>query len=258
MCLYCTYLWLTSPYAKAKAIADFLLRIDLELQTGQNDLLCKLAFPEETIDRFRKAHALGCKLIIDSEDCLQRVYRMHFREWQSYFHGRFLYWTEWAICNSPIEFPISDSALVQRYRQDHSAVYYVLPVGPKLLLKAKIHVYPEQISSSFRRISGGDLMDDEAQYWFDAICSSAASELAASRLIPGIALSRSRAKANGITFPSIVDPELMLSAGLTDSNSEFGLRVISEAEYVKFIDAFIQPPVVSARPARSPSYEAVG
>src|ERR1043166_2949251 len=54
MCQYCTFLSLTSPFAKAKAVADFLLQINFELENGKDQFLRELDFPQETIIRFRE------------------------------------------------------------------------------------------------------------------------------------------------------------------------------------------------------------
>src|SRR6266566_3498728 len=56
MCLYCIFLSLTSPFAKAKAVADFVIQLDFELQNGKDEFLRELNFNRATIERFREAH----------------------------------------------------------------------------------------------------------------------------------------------------------------------------------------------------------
>ena len=80
MCWYCAFLNRISPFAKAAAPFDFLKQIELELQNGKSDTLRDvLNWPEERIETFRKEHSLGRRIIIDSKDFLQLVYRIQFR-----------------------------------------------------------------------------------------------------------------------------------------------------------------------------------
>jgi hypothetical protein len=86
------------------------------------------------------------------------------------------------------------------------------------------------------------MASEEAEYWFDAICSSAWTELVSAHKIPGVLAVRARAKAKRISFAKIVDPVTVISAGQKQFNAHFGLRFVSSEEYVKFIHSFIQAP----------------
>jgi len=240
MCRYCAYLLLTSPFAKAKAVADFLLQVNFELEHGKDDLLRSLGFSQKAIERFREARARGDMLIIYSKDSWQLVYRIQFNQMFTFEIAQFLYWTKWEICHSPIEFPVSDIALVPLHDKEQNANYYILPIAPKLLLKGRIDIGPQTPSSHYH-IKGTTLAADEAEYWLDIICASAVTELVSFHRMPDVPMRRSRAETNGISFTRIVNPELLVSAGSTDFNTDFGLQIVSQAEYVRFIHSFIQP-----------------
>jgi hypothetical protein len=241
LCWYCAFLKRISPYAKAAAPADFVVQIDQELKNGRVDTLRDvLNFPETIIQHFQKQYALGHQIIIDSENFLQLVYRIQFRLGYARDYSMFRYNTKWTICNSQIELPLSDMGLVQLQISVHKAVFYVLPIGPKLLLKGQIN-WGQQTSSSQTLMTGANLTSVEAEYWFDAICLSAVNELVSSRVIPDILAVRARAKTKGITFIKIVDPDTVISAGLKNFTANFGFRFVSTEEYVKFVHSFIQP-----------------
>lgn len=240
LCQYCTFLYLTSPFAKAKAVPNFLIQLNFELENGTVHSLRELSFSEDTIARFRRAHTLGGKLIMNSGDCVQLVYRIQFRKSYPHDYAMFLRWTEWTICRSPIELPVSDVALVPVYRMDHKANYYLLPIAPRLLLKGRIYMGP-QTAFLPHRVKRENLSRAEAEYWMDIICLSAIKELVCSRVIPNVSMNRSRARANGTAFTKIVNPDLVVSAGLKEFDTDFGFRVVSTSEYVKFIHSFIQP-----------------
>jgi len=76
----------------------------------------------------------------------------------------------------------------------------------------------------------------------DAICLSAVGELASKEVIPDVPAARARAKARGIAFTKIVNPDAALEAGRDNFTAPFGLTVVSPEDYVKFIHSFIQPP----------------
>jgi hypothetical protein len=239
MCWYCAFLHLISPFAKAAAPVDFVKQIDLELQNGKSKMLRDvLNYPEEIIENFRKEHSLGRKIIIASKDFLQLVYRIQFQLRYRENYMTFRHFTDWTICNSPIEFPVSDIALVPLGRDDF--IYHILPIGPKLLLKGKIKRGQSQ-SSSQLNIKGENLTANEAEYWLDTICLSAVTEMICAHRIHDVPMVRERAKKKGISFLRIVDPDAVISAGLKNFNSNFGLRLVSVEEYVKFVHSFTLP-----------------
>jgi hypothetical protein len=242
LCWYCTFLHGTSPFAKAKAAVDFAMQMDSELQKGECDLLRDvLNVAEDTINRCRKAHSVGRRIIIDSEDHLQLVYRLQFqRSYQNDF-SMFRHSARWSICNSPIELPISDMALICIPENNHTAVYFILPIGPQLLLKGIIKCGPQQPSSQIT-IESENLTTGAAEDWLDVICLSAVTELVCCRKIYDVSALRSRAEARGVKFHRIANPELVFGAGLTNPNSYFGLREVSEQEWVSFVHDHVLPP----------------
>ncbi len=239
MCWYCAFLNRISPFAKAAAPFDFLKQIELELQNGKSDTLRDvLNWPEERIETFRKEHSLGRRIIIDSKDFLQLVYRIQFRLQCRDDYMMFRHFTDWTVCNSPFELPLSDIALVPLVGAEF--IYYTLPIGPEILLKGKIKRGQSQ-SSSQLNIKGENLATDEAEYWLDTICLSAVTEMVCAHKIPDVPMICERAKKKGISFAKIVDPDAMISSGLKNFKSNFGLRLVSVEDYAKFVHSFILP-----------------
>lgn len=242
LCWYCAFIKRVSPFAKAAAPADFIIQLDMELENGRDDTLREvLNFPEEIVQCYRKEHVLGRKVIIDSQNFLQVVYRIQFRRKYGFDYSTFRHNTKWTICNSPIELPISDVALTEIPIKAHNAIFYGLPIGPKLFLKGQIN-WGKQASSSQTIVKGATLGLEEAELWFEAICLSAVTELVCKKTIPDILAARTRAKAKGIAFTKITNPDATILAGTKDFKANFGLRVVSSEEYVRFIHSFIQPP----------------
>jgi hypothetical protein len=241
MCQYCAFLRLVSPFAKAAAAVTFLHEVNSQLQTGECDLLRELTFPEETIESFRKAYALGGRIILYSEDSLQLVYRMHFRRLYPFDFSVFRHSVRWTVCNSPIDLPISDIAFFDLPSTSENSVIYILPLSPRLLLKGIIPI-GTQSNSSATIVKADTLTFEEAEYWLHVICLSALRELISRRKIPEIEAIRTRAERNGISFAKIENPDRLMRAGLIDFNTPFGLRIVSEAEYVRFVHSFLRPP----------------
>lgn len=237
---YCSFLWLTSPFAKAKAPIDFLGQINHDLKKGEAGLLRQLSFSEKTIQDFCSARTKGYHAVLFSDDSLQVVYRIQFRQMYPFHFGHFHHWTEWTLCTSPIELPLSDIALVQLHMEDQKAVYYVLPVSPTLLLKGKCKLGPQDAALP-PQLHVESLSTSDAEYWLEVICLSAVTELVSSKIIPNIEFIRERAKSKGIRFPKIVNPQRGAIMGLTEFNSDFGLRMVSQQEYVRYVHSFLQP-----------------
>ena len=217
------------------------MQLNSDLERGQTDVLHKLDFPEGVISRFRKGVAQGGHLIVESENAHQLVYRIHVRESLASTYNSFRSWAKWTIWRSPLELPISDTALISIRMHEDNASVYLLPIGPELLLMARLETGP-QIASSQTHIKGGELTADKANYWLQVICLSAVKELVFFRRGADVPAIRSRAEENGIQFAKIVCPQILASAGTTAFNTDFGLRVVSTSEYVKFVHSFIQPP----------------
>lgn len=242
MCWYCAFIKRISPFAKAAAPADFVIQLDMELEKGGAETLQEvLNLPEEIIQLFfRGEHALGRKVIIHSRDFLQVVYRIQFRRKYGFDYSTFRHNTTWTVCNSPVDLPISDVALTE-IPVHKKAMFYGLPIGPRLLLKGQIDIGGQK-SSTQTNVNGATLSSEEAELWFEAICLSAVNELVSKDKIPDVLAARSRAKAKGIAFTKITDPDAIISAGQKNFTAQFGLVVVSLEEYVKFIHSFIQPP----------------
>jgi hypothetical protein len=231
-----------SPFAKAVAPANFVFQINKDLENGNVKVLREvLNVPDELIKSFQKEYSLGRRIIIDSEDFLQVIYRIQFRNGYQLDYSMFRNNAKWTICKSPIELPVSDVALVELPVGVHNATFYVLPIGPKLLLKGQIN-WGKQTPSSQTIVRGDNLTTGEAQYWFDAICLSALSELICSHRINDILEVLKRAKSNGVAFHKIVSQELAIGAGVKQFSAGLGIRVVSREEFVGFIHSFIQAP----------------
>jgi hypothetical protein len=240
MCWYCAFLKGVALFSKPGAVVSLVFQINWELENGKHDLLRDLGVPKETIDTWQRECALGRKVIIESQNGLQLLYRFQFRRTYELDYSQFLS-TKWIIANSPIELPMSDVGLVPIHLTDHKANHYLLPIGPNLLLEG-IFFFDLTRNSSQPFVRGLTLTQEEAEYRFDAICASAVAEIICSRRIPNISVSISRAKAKGIAFHRIVDPQAITSAGLTNADDHFHFRVVPVDEYVKFVHSFMLPP----------------
>ena len=240
MCWYCAFLKGVALFSKPGAVVSLVFQINWELENGKHDLLRHLEIPKETIDAWRGECALGRKVIIESENGLQLLYRFQFLRTYALDYSQFLS-TKWTISNSPIELPMSDVGLVPIHLTDHKANHYLLPIGPNLLLEG-IFFFDLTKNSSQPFVRGLTLIQDEAEYRFDAICASAVAEIICSRRIPNISASINRAKSKGITFHKIVNPQAITSAGLTNADDDLHFRIVPVDEYVKFVHSFMLPP----------------
>jgi hypothetical protein len=240
MCLYCAFLKGVALCSKPGAVVGLVVQINWELENGKHDLLRHFDIPKDIIDTWRRECALGRKVIIESENGLQLLYRFQFRRTYALDYSQFLH-TKWTVSNSPIELPMSDVGLVPIHLTDHKANHYLLPIGPKLLLEGIFFFDPTK-NSPQPLVRGLTLTQDEAEYRFDTICASAVAEIICSRRIPNISTSISRAKAKGVTFHKLVNPQAITSAGLKNADADFHFRIVPVDEYVKFIHSFVLPP----------------
>ena len=240
MCWYCAFLKGVALLSKPGAVVGLVFQINWELENGKHDLLCDLTIPDEIVEDWRRECALGHKVIIESENSLQLFYRFQFRRTYALDYSQFLN-TNWTVSNSPIELPMSDIGLVPIHLTDHKAISYLLPIGPNLLLEG-IFFHDLSKNSPQPLVRGHTLTQDEAEYRFDTICASAIAEIICSRRISNISASISRAKAKGITFQKIVNPQAITSAGLTNVDDDLRFRVVSVDEYKKFVHSFVLPP----------------
>lgn len=240
MCWYCAFLKGIAPYSKPGAVVSFIIQLNMELENGNYSLLRDLNVPGETIYELRQHTARGHKVIIESENLLQLLYRFQFARNYQCDYGQFAS-TKWAVYQSPIELPMSDVGLVPMVLEDHKANHYLLPIGPNLLLEG-IFFHDLSKNSSQPVVRGMDLTHDEAEYRFDCICASAITELICSRKLLGLSDARTRAKANGTRFCKIPDPKSIRTSGLADvGEGDFLFRIVSVEEYVKLVHSHMQP-----------------
>ena len=237
LCWYCAFLWRISPFAKAKAPAEFVIQINMDLEHGRCDLLRQvLGVSENDMKQIQSAFTRGKKVIIDSQDFLQLIYRIQCVLRCKEDFVRFRHFTKWVVYNSPVELPISDIALVQVGFKD--VTVYLLPVSPHQLLAGTIR-HGEQSKSDGTSITSNTLPADEAQYWADVISYAAQWSLVSQNIIPDVLAMRQRG-ATHVNFVKIVDPVLVVSAGVTDFNGTFGVRLVEVSEYTNFIHSYIR------------------
>jgi hypothetical protein len=232
-------------FAKPGAVVTFLAQINLELERGQYFLLRELGTPDEVILRFREGYFQGGRIIIESENVLQTVFRLQFERFLNSNYAEFFN-TNWTVSNSPIELPMSDIGLIGFRLDDVKAKHYILPIGPKLVLDG-VFYFDQTKNSPKPVVEGHDLNLDEAEYRLDCICSSAVLEVICPHKNFDVAASRKRATAKGITFNKIVNPEHVLVAGLQNANPAYSLQMVPTEEYVKFVHSFVKPPTLRAK-----------
>lgn len=239
LCRYCAFLKLSSPPAKALAVANFVFQINWELENQKYSLIRDLKIPLATVATWTSHSRAGLKIVIDPGDALQLLYRSHVARMYSGEVGMFST-TNWTISRSPIELPFSDVGLVPLTLSDMGASYFLLPIAPQLLLEGLLwHDVKKNILH--RPIKALSLTDEEAEYRLDVICSSAVSEVICSRKIEGISDSIRRAKSRGITFLELMNLSDVASAGTTNACDELRFRAISSDEFTKFIHSFARP-----------------
>lgn len=240
MCWYCAFLKGIAPISKPGAVVSFLIQINMELEKGGDSLLRELNIPVEIVNSWRKECVAGRKIVVESENILQLLFRFQFKRNYACNYSQFIS-TKWAVSKSPIELPMSDVGLVPMHLIDHKANHYMLPISPNLLLEG-VFFHDGTKNSSKPIIRGLSYTQEEAEKTFDCICASAITEIICSRKIANIAGSISRAKASGVNFCKIVKPGTIAPAGLADvSIGDFRYRVVSGDEYVKFVHSFIRP-----------------
>jgi len=248
MCSYCTFLKQTSPFAKAAAVVNFVVQINMELERGECYLLRELKVPDEIVAQFRQGYKQGGRIIVQSESVLQLIYRLQFERCLNVNYAEF-HNSEWTISHSPIELPMSDIGLVEMRLDDLKAKQYLLPISPKLILEAVF--YFDLKKNSARPIAGHTLTPEEADYRFDVICQSAVKEIIFSRRKTDIEQALQRAKTRGISFHKLTGHESTRWSGLKTASTKYGLQMVASAEYVKFVHSFIQPPASITQPANS-------
>jgi hypothetical protein len=240
LCWYCSFLKGISPIAKPGAVVAFIFQLNMEIEGGGGSLLRDLSLPEEVISRFRNECAAGRKVIVESKNLLQLLYRFQFRRQYGFRYTDFL-WTKWIVSKSPIELPMSDVGLIPMFLESEKANHYILPIGPHLLLEG-ISFHDQSKNSSEPVIRGLSLTREEAEYRFDCICASAITEIICARKLSDIQEALNRAKVNGIKFYKIPNSKGIASAGMEDAGSgDFRFRVVSVDEYKKVMHSHMLP-----------------
>ncbi len=243
-CLYCAFLKRTSLFAKPGAVVSFLAQLNMELEKGGNYLFRELNTPEEVINKFREGYAAGGRLIIESENVIQLVYRIQFERNLRLNFSEFAN-CEWTISESPIELPMSDIGLIHIQLIGHDAIQYLLPIGPNLVVDG-IFYHDLAKNSPQPNFAGHRLNKAEAEYRFASLCLSAVNEIIFSTRQPDIRAQLEHARTMGVSFNKIPNPQIGLSAGLKNCDLRYRLQMVSVDEYVRFVHSFVQPPTLQA------------
>jgi len=243
-CLYCAFLKRTSLFAKPGAVVSFLAQLNMELEKGSYYLFRELGVPQEQINKFREGYASGGRLIIESENVIQLVYRIQFERMLNLDFTEFVN-CEWTVSESPIELPMSDIGLVQIQLIGHKAIQYLLPIGPNMVLDG-IFYHDLGKNSPQPNIAGHRLNKAESEYRFSVLCLSSVNEIIFSTRCSDITVRLEHARTMGVSFNKIVNPQVGLSAGLKNCDLKYRLQMVSVDEYVRFVHSFVQPPSLQA------------
>lgn len=246
-CQYCAFLGLSSLFAKASAVVSFVQQLNMELKKGDYYLWRELTVPEETITGFRQEYLEGGRVIIEADNVLQLAYRLQFERLLNINYSE-LYASDWTATISPFDLPMSDIGLIQIHLTDLKAKWYLLPIGPKHLLEG-IFFFDASKNPSKTVVHGHILSAGEAEQRFDCICGSGVREIICSSINPAVTLGIMRAKANGISFNKIVNPDLITAAGAKSASRKYNLRAVSVEEYKQFVHSFVIPPTFAPLPA---------
>ena len=241
MCWYCAFLKGTAPYSKVGSVVTFLIELNRELEQGTHFLLNDLKVPEGTIRDLQLHHEAGHRVIVESENLLQLLYRFQFNRNTKFRYVEFLN-VRWTVRHSPTQLPMSDVGLVPLLIENLGLNHYMLPLGPDILLEGMLF-HDASKNSATSTVQGVELNSDEAESRFDCICASALTELICGQKISGISEARSRAKESGTRFHQISDIEVIKTSGLEDVGSgDFQFRIVSADEYRSFVHSFMRPP----------------
>jgi hypothetical protein len=241
LCWYFAFLKGVSPVTKAVAAVNFVLQLNGDLERGDNTLLRDvLKLPLNAIEFFKAEVARGNRIIIESSDFQQFVYRLQFVQQYGYDYKMFRHSAKWLVARSPIELPVPDVGVVPLGMKDAGVNIFLLPIGPRLLVRALIkHGKPDNSDDTV--VTGAEFNQQEAEYCLDVLCASAVRNLVSASVIQDVPGIRARAKTKGITFARLVEPERVYHVGQKNFTAPFGLISVSQAHYVKFVHSYIQP-----------------
>ncbi|MDB6122004.1 MAG: hypothetical protein JWQ71_997 [Pedosphaera sp.] len=243
LCEYCAYLWHLSPFAKAKAPADYVMQLNEDLKRGHVKNLQALGMTERDIATMQKLHAEGWKFILSGDNHLQFVFRIQTMRNVLFTALKFRRHVKWTVWNSPIGLPISDIALIDFPEKIDNAGLYILPISPHRVLIGKFEYGMQLSHTNDTVLYGNTLSQDSAERVLDIICRSAIRAVACKKRID-IEASRKRADRNGIAFTKIKNLDAVLSAGekTFDLARDFRHIPVSPDEFTKYILSFLEPP----------------
>lgn len=241
MCRYCAMLKLSSPAAKACAVASLVIQINWEVENGQRSLLRELEVPEVAINEWKREFTVDRRIIIESDNVTQFAFRLHYSRTCDIQFQEFLR-SDWTISEAPFDLPISDIGLVPIHLTSLQANQYLLPISPRLLLEG-IHYFDQTRNSREPKIRTHSLSEEEAQIRHESICLSAVAEVISTsrdQKIPKC-FERRNCGLSDVGFHRVTNPHLMTTAGTKNSNGNYRLRTVPMEEYRKFVYSFITP-----------------
>jgi hypothetical protein len=174
LCRYCAILKTSSPFSKATAVVNFVFHLNIELEHGKTSFLRELQISEAGIEHLQKEFARGQKIIIESDNPMQMLYRRNVQNFPIYVAE--FGCSKWTVLKSPIELPISDVGLYPLHLENHRANRFILPISPHLILEGTFY-YDQSKNAPNRPIKGESLPKEHAQEYFDFLCASAITEL---------------------------------------------------------------------------------
>lgn len=244
LCRYSALLWLISPAAKAGAAPMIMSQMNRELEGGHTPMLKLWGMPDEQIRVFREAYAQGRRLMMEADNVVQIAHTVQV-QWGQELQYRVLGASEWTIANCPINLGLSDVVLVPISWAELKLVEFILPIAPRLLARCRtpgggtLHLDEKAWPRTMNRI---ELQKEEAEAILDRICASAVGEIVSPERIADIEGRRARARASGIRYHRIVDPERVKEAGQIKTCGEARFRMAEQEEYCKYVNSFVLPP----------------
>jgi hypothetical protein len=236
LCFYCAFLWSLSPFVKAVAPQELVRWINLELEKGKTDTLKELSISEADIATLQGYHSKGKKIIIEvTQSNRQALHRVFAQKARKFMYVELRACTDWSICRSPLELPISDVAFARYHLKPGDVKAYYLPVSPHLVVLGKTHVgapFPKTLETKVQTV---DVPANVAEDFRDAICLSAITAVACKSRLDDIPARRQRAKESGLGIPEINDLESILSAGEENFNGQLNFLASSDEDYEKFM-----------------------
>ena len=241
LCRYCAMLKLASPAGKAGAAVSLTVQANFELERGDSALLRQMGFTNDEIQRLRTAVSLKQHIIIDADNLFQLAFRTYYSRTCDTQFWEFLN-ANWTICSSPIDLPISDIGLVPVVFHEAKLHFYLLPVGPRLVLEG-IHHFDQAKNSREPRVKRHILNSERAELWHEIICHSAVKEVICHTRDSRVQqhMQTRGASRSGIQFQTITQPKLVTSSGTIESNGMFRISLVSREEYRKFVHSVISP-----------------